>query len=122
MSQIESKGESLNSDVAHMVYVTTSNREEALTIATAVVGERLAACANIVDRVTSIYWWQDALQEDTETVLILKTRNTLVERLTTRIKTLHNYDCPCVVALKIENGNPDYLNWIVNETTQAPEM
>jgi len=105
-----------------MVYVTVSNRDEALTIAKSVVGERLAACANILDRVTSIYWWEDTLQEDTESVLILKTRRAWVDTLTTRIKALHSYDCPCVVALNIEDGNPDYLNWIINETQQPTEI
>jgi len=100
-----------------VIYVTTPNREAALTIAKTVVSERLAACANVLDRVSSIYWWEGAVQEDTETVLILKTRRTLVDSLTARIKTLHSYDCPCVVALNIENGNVDFLTWIFSETS-----
>jgi len=107
----------ITDDVAQMIYVTAPNRVEALTIAKAVVGERLAACANILEGVSSIYWWEGALQEDAECVLILKTRRDLVAKLTTRIKALHSYDCPCVVALKIENGNLDYLNWIINKTS-----
>ena len=111
------KAQSLTDGALQMVYVTAPNRDEALIIAKAVVGERLAACANILDRVSSIYWWEDALQEDTESVLILKTRRDLVMKLTVRIKALHSYDCPCVVALMIDDGNTDYLNWIINETS-----
>jgi len=107
----------ITDDVAQMIYVTAPNRVEALTIAKAVVGERLAACANILEGVSSVYWWEGALQEDVECVLILKTRRDLVAKLTTRIKALHSYDCPCVVALKIEDGNLDYLNWIISKTS-----
>jgi periplasmic divalent cation tolerance protein len=100
-------------------YVTTGSREEALAIGRAVVGERLAACANVLDGMTSIYWWQGALEQAGEAVLILKTRAELVERLTSRIRELHSYDCPCVVALPIAAGNPGYLDWIARETGPA---
>ncbi|HEY9080829.1 divalent-cation tolerance protein CutA [Magnetovibrio sp.] len=102
-----------------IVYVTAANRDEALAIAKAVVGEHLAACANIVERVTSVYWWQGAVQEDSECVLILKTRRALVDDLSVRVKALHSYECPCVVALSIDGGSQEYLNWIVNETSQT---
>jgi periplasmic divalent cation tolerance protein len=100
-------------------YVTTGSREEALAIGRAVVGERLAACANVLDGMTSIYWWQGALEQAGEALLILKTRAELVERLTSRIRELHSYDCPCVVALPIDAGNPGYLDWIARETGPA---
>jgi periplasmic divalent cation tolerance protein len=100
-------------------YVTADSREEALAIGRAIVQERLAACANVLDAITSIYWWQGALHQAGETVLILKTRAELVERLTARVKELHSYECPCVVALPIEAGNPAYLDWIVGETSPA---
>ena len=97
-------------------YVTAGSREEALAIGRTVVEERLAACANVLDGVSSIYWWQGTLEQASEAVLILKTRAELVERLTARIRELHRYDCPCVVALPIEAGNPAYLDWIARET------
>lgn len=99
-----------------MIYVTTSSREEALRIGRAVVADRLAACANVLPGITSVYRWQGEVQEEGETALILKTRSDLVERLTTRVKELHSYDCPCVVALPIAGGNPDFLQWIAEET------
>jgi len=99
-----------------MIYITTSSRDEALRIGRTVVADRLAACANVLPGVTSVYRWQGEVQEDVETALILKTRSDLVERLTARVKELHSYDCPCVVALPITDGNPDFLQWIAEET------
>jgi len=99
-----------------MIYITTSSRDEALRIGRAVVADRLAACANVLPGVTSVFWWQDEVQEGAETSLILKTRSDLVERLTARVKEIHSYECPCVVALPIADGNPDFLRWIAEET------
>lgn len=99
-----------------LVYVTASDADEAARIGRAVVEERLAACANVVPGVSSIYWWEGKVDESREASLILKTRSDLVKELTTRIKALHSYTVPCVVALPIDDGNPDFLNWIVRET------
>lgn len=99
-----------------LVYVTASSRDEALTIARVAVEERLAACANVLSPITSIYWWEGKVQEEGEVSFILKTRADLVPALTARIKALHSYTCPCVVALPISAGNPDFLAWIDAET------
>jgi periplasmic divalent cation tolerance protein len=104
---------------AMFVYVTASSREEALNIGRTLVGERLAACANIFDGVSSIYWWQGRLIEEGEVSLILKSTSDLIPALITRVKQLHSYDCPCVVALPIAQGNPDYLDWVDKETVPA---
>ena len=101
---------------ACMIYVTTGNREEAVGIARHLVESRLAACANVLPAATSIYRWQGALQEDSESVLIVKTRCGLVDEVTAKVKELHSYDCPCVVSLRLEGGNEDYLEWIIKET------
>jgi periplasmic divalent cation tolerance protein len=99
-----------------LVYVTAANPAEAERIAEAVVGERLAACANLIPGMRSLYWWQGKLDRAEETVLILKTRAALVAALTERVKALHSYTCPCVVALPIEAGNAAFLDWIDAET------
>jgi periplasmic divalent cation tolerance protein len=104
---------------ACICYVTAGSREEALAIGRALVEERLAACANLLDGMTSVYWWHGKLEQAREAVLIAKTRTELVPALSARVKQLHSYDCPCVVALPIADGNPDYLAWIVSET-RAP--
>ena len=99
-----------------MIYVTTGSAKEALDIGRALVEARLAAGANVVDGVTSVFRWQGAIEEKQEAVLILKTRRDLVDEATARIKDLHSYDCPCVVSLAIAGGNGDYLDWIAKET------
>ena len=101
---------------ASFVYVTAANKAEATSIGRALVEERLAACANVLDNMTSLYYWEGKLQEDSEAVLIAKTREDLVERLIERVKTLHSYDCPCVVSWSLQAGNPAYLDWIREET------
>lgn len=103
---------------ATLVYVTASSRDEAIKIARTVVEERLAACANVFQPMTSIYWWEGKIQEEGEISFILKTRDDLVEDLTRRVKALHSYTCPCVVALPVSQGNGAFLAWIENETRQ----
>ena len=101
------------------VYITASSAEEAGRIGKALVEARLAACANVLGGVTSFYWWQGVVQEDAEAALILKTRAELVDALTAKVKELHSYDCPCVVALPIDAGNPEFLAWIEADTTAS---
>lgn len=99
-----------------LVYVTARTREEALAIARTVVEERLAASANVFESMTAVYWWGDELNEVGETVIILKTRQELLEALTDRIRALHSYNAPCIVAMPIVGGNPAYLHWVASET------
>jgi periplasmic divalent cation tolerance protein len=99
-----------------LIYVTAGSRDEASTLGRALVEARLAACANVLDGVTSMYWWQGAVQEEREAILICKTRSELVEAVVERIKQLHSYSCPCVVALPIAGGNGAFLDWIAAET------
>jgi periplasmic divalent cation tolerance protein len=103
--------------MAHrLIYITAGSVEEAKAIGRALVEERLAACANVLGEVHSYYWWEGVLQEDSEASLVAKTTEALVAPLVERVKALHSYDCPCVVALPIEAGNPDFLDWIEAET------
>lgn len=102
-----------------LVYVTAATRADALAIARRVVDERLAACANILDGMISVYRWEGGIQEDAEVVLILKTRAELVPALTERIIALHPYTLPCVLALPIGGGNPAFLTWIAGETRSS---
>lgn len=101
---------------ACIAYVTASSKDEALRIGRTVVDERLAACANILDGMTAIYHWQGKIEEGAEAVLILKTELNLIDALTARVKALHSYTVPCVVAWPIAAGNPDFLAWIGAET------
>jgi periplasmic divalent cation tolerance protein len=96
----------------YLIYVTTKDKEEARAIGRHVVQSRLAACVNIFDQMNSMYYWEDTFQDDQEAVLIAKTTEERVPELVETIKQKHSYDCPCVVSLPIQDGNPDFLQWI----------
>lgn len=101
---------------AFWVYVTAPDADAAKHLAKAVVEERLAACANMLEGMESVYWWDGKLCEGREAVLILKTSKVRKEELINRLRELHPYDTPCIVCLPIEGGNPDFLRWIASET------
>lgn len=98
-----------------LVYITTKNKAEAIEIGKKLVQERIVACVNIIDGMQSIYWWEGKICEDNEAILIGKTSDSLFDTLLSRVKELHSYTVPCVVAIPIEKGNPDYINWLENE-------
>lgn len=104
------------------VYVTTGDVAEAKAIGRAVIGERLAACANILPGVTSIFRWEGKVDEATEAMLILKSTEQKLERLIERVKVLHSYELPCIEALPVVEGNRDFLEWIVRETGGDPRQ
>ena len=99
-----------------IVYVTTSSVDEAREIASVVVEQRLAACANILPGMESVYYWQGNIQNDQEVVLILKTIKAKATELIEAIIELHSYDEPCVITLPIAGGSKSYLDWITRET------
>jgi periplasmic divalent cation tolerance protein len=101
------------------VYITAGSVEEADRIGRALVTERLAACANILPGMRSIYWWDGKIEDAAEAVLVLKTAAGNLEALTARVKSQHSYATPCVVALPITGGNRDYLDWIAAESGGA---
>ena len=102
------------------VYATAADLNEARNIARQVVEEQLAACANILPGAVSIFRWQGKLEEVEEVVLILKTTEQKLGPLIGRIKALHSYECPCVEALPVVEGNRDFLEWVVRETGGDP--
>ncbi|MCA9078492.1 MAG: divalent-cation tolerance protein CutA [Planctomycetaceae bacterium] len=99
-----------------LLYVTTESREEALAIGRELVEERVVACANVLDGMTSVYHWKDTVEQADEAVLLLKTRQELVPRVMDRLQELHSYDCPCILELPIRSGNPGFLQWVTDET------
>ena len=99
-----------------LVYMTAPDKGSALSWCETLVRERLAACANIMDGVSSMYWWQGKLETANETVCILKTVQSRFPALMARAKELHSYETPCVVALPLTDGLPDFMNWIREET------
>jgi len=98
------------------VYITTSNQKDARKLGKMLVKERLAGCVNIIPEIESIYWWKGRIEHHDEAVLIVKTRRALVKRLIHFVKKYHSYTVPCINALPILEGNPDYLRWLAKET------
>lgn len=101
---------------AQMVYITCAHLAEAETIGAVLVNERLAACVNILPGMRSVYRWQGQVEQAEEVVLIAKSRADLFDSLAVRVRGLHSYATPCIVALPIMAGEPNYLNWIAAET------
>lgn len=95
-----------------VVYVTCAERGSAERIASALVEDRLAACANIVPGVTSVFHWEGRVDTDPEVLLIIKTRSDLLGALENRVTALHDYDVPEIIALPIIGGSRQYLDWI----------
>ena len=102
---------------ASLLYVTAGTREEAEKISHYVVSEKLAACANIIGETSSIYYWNGCLNKDKEIAFFLKTSRQKVKLLIERIVELHSYDCPCIITTDIVDGNHNFLDWIIAQTS-----
>jgi periplasmic divalent cation tolerance protein len=98
------------------VYITVPTQEMADKIARTLVEEQLAACVSITPGVRSIYRWQGKVETSDEIALVAKTRASLFALLEKRVKELHSYECPCIVAWPIKQGHRPYLEWIEAET------
>lgn len=96
----------------NFVYMTAGTLEEAESIGNELVSSGLAACVNIIDNMKSIYFWEGKLQRDTEVVLIAKTIESNVPSLVQKVKSLHSYDCPCIISLPVSSGNTSFIDWI----------
>ena len=99
----------------NFIYMTAGSKDEARRIGKELVVSRLAACVNILDNMNSFYMWQGEIQDDTEVVIIAKTTEDRVPALIEKVKALHSYDCPCIVAVAVSGGNQAFLDWIVEE-------
>ncbi|BAF26394.1 Os10g0378300, partial [Oryza sativa Japonica Group] len=102
-----------------VVYVTVPNKEAGKRLAGSIISEKLAACVNIVPGIESVYWWEGKVQTDAEELLIIKTRESLLDALTEHVKANHEYDVPEVIALPIKGGNLKYLEWLKNSTRES---
>lgn len=94
------------------IFSTASNIDEAKKIARELVKEKLAACVNIVDKIESIYEWKGEVQEDSEVLMIIKSKEEKFKTIEKKIKELHSYEVPEILSITITNGSSDYLNWI----------
>jgi periplasmic divalent cation tolerance protein len=98
------------------ILTTTGTEEQALSLARALVAERLAACVNIIGPVRSVYRWRDAIEDDREFLLLIKTRATLYMKVERRVRELHTYEVPEVIALSLDRGSPPYVQWLLDST------
>jgi periplasmic divalent cation tolerance protein len=101
-----------------IVFVTAPTGDDGRAIARALIGEKLAACVNILPGIISIYTWEGEVCEDDEVLLVIKTRSEIFEALSAMVKEIHPYDVPEVIAVPLTAGAADYLNWI-DQVTQA---
>lgn len=101
-----------------LVFCTCPDDVVAARIATVLVSEKLAACANRFPRMVSTFWWKDEVKTDTEALLMIKTVDRLLEPLSKRIHDLHPYELPEVIKVAIEGGSERYLEWIGQNVSQ----
>lgn len=104
-----------------VIFITTGTDEEAHRIANMLLTQKKVACVNILPKVRSLFWWQDKLDSAQESLLIVKTRASLLSEIVSMVREVHSYDVPEVIALPIIGGNPDYLEWIGKEVKQSAE-
>ena len=95
-----------------VIFITAKDKLEAKKISDRLLQDKLIACANIIDGVQSVFWWQQKIDEAQEVLLVLKSRRDFFEKIVRTVKSLHSYDVPEIIALPIVDGNPDYLRWI----------
>jgi len=101
------------------VHITCPNREQATTMARALVEERLAACVQILGGVRSFFHWNGALQEEDEVLCLAKTRRELLPAFTARVGELHPYEVPEILSFEVAAGSPGYLDWL-RQSTRVP--
>jgi periplasmic divalent cation tolerance protein len=95
-----------------IVLMTTSNKEEAVRIVRTLLEERLIACANMIDPVSSFFWWKEKIEEEKEVLVIMKSNQEFFQKLSNKIKELHSYEIPEILALPIVEGSQSYLDWM----------
>ncbi len=95
-----------------VVFITAKDKDEAEKIAAYLVGEKLAACVNIVPGVSSFFWWEKKIDQAQEVLLIVKSKKILFKKMIAAVKKAHSYSVPEIIALPVIGGNKDYLKWI----------
>jgi periplasmic divalent cation tolerance protein len=95
-----------------LVLMTASSKDEAKKIVRSLLEEKLIACANMIDSVSSVFWWQDKIEEEKEVLVIMKSHQELFNKVSKKVKELHSYDTPEILALPIVDGSSQYLEWM----------
>ena len=100
-----------------VIFITAKDKDEAHKIARGLLEARLVACANILDGVTSVFWWEGKIDQAQEALIILKSQKSKFKKIVAQVKKLHSYSVPEVISLPIVEGSKDYLNWVKQTTT-----
>lgn len=103
-----------------LIYATFPSDEAAKAVARALITERLAACVNVIPRMTAIYEWEGAVHEDAEVVAIIKTQAARVENVFAAVKAAHSYTNPALLVVDVTDGAADYVAWVKAQTAAAP--
>jgi periplasmic divalent cation tolerance protein len=111
----------MDEPAAILILITAPTLEQGEEIARVLVTEGIAACASIIPRITSIYTWEGRVCEDKEVLLLVKSRAGLFPAICDRVKSLHSYDVPEIIALPVSDGLPAYLEWLKHATTSSHE-
>jgi periplasmic divalent cation tolerance protein len=99
-----------------VVLITVPQEEEAAKMANTLIDERLAACVNILKDIRSLYRWKGAIEDEGEVLMVVKTQERLFENLAKRVKQMHSYSVPEIIALPIVKGSDNYIQWLKDET------
>jgi periplasmic divalent cation tolerance protein len=98
-----------------LAYMTAGSRDEARKVGQALLESNLAACVNIIDNMNALYMWEGSLQDDQEVILIAKTTEEQMPALIDKVRAVHSYECPCVLGIPVDSGNPEFVAWIRKE-------
>jgi periplasmic divalent cation tolerance protein len=101
------------------IMITAGSEEEAVRIAQGLLDERLIACANLIGEVRSLYRWKDRICDDREVMLFCKSRRALFTGVCEKVKSMHSYEVPEIVAVPLVEGYPPYLQWIEDVTLSS---
>ena len=96
----------------NIVIMTAHNNEEAVKIVRILLEGRLIACANIIDPISSFYWWKGKINEEKEVLVIMKSHKDLFKKLSKKVTEIHSYKTPEIIALPIVNGSQGYMDWM----------
>lgn len=101
-----------------IVYITTSGISESRKIAKNLLKDKLACCVNIIPSVESMYLWEGKIEEDSESIIVVKTRTILVEEVIKMVEQVHSYETPCILEITVNKGSDNYLKWMETELHQ----
>ena len=111
----------MDANEAIVVFITTANSEEAARLAEMLVERRLAACVQILPEMESVYRWQGKIERQKEVLLIAKTSKSRFEELERKVRAVHSYETPEIVALPLAAGSPPYLEWLNSSVSAGAE-